>query len=76
MLAVLIGGGVAAFLTGRVGGLPPPELSTLTLIAPDFSVSAAIVGLALPLYLVTMASQNLSGLAVLRAAGYQPEPGR
>jgi len=41
---------------------------------PAFSLSAAI-GLALPLYLVTMASQNLSGLAVLRAAGYDPAPG-
>jgi benzoate membrane transport protein len=74
VLAVLIGGGLAAFLTGRVGGMPPPELSSLTLIAPEFSATA-IIGLALPLYLVTMASQNLSGLAVLRAAGYHPEPG-
>ena len=74
VLAVLVVGGLAAFLTGRVGGLPAPELSTLTLIAPNFSLSSAI-GLALPLYLVTMASQNLSGLAVLRAAGYHPEPG-
>jgi benzoate membrane transport protein len=74
VLAVLIGGGLAAFLTGRVGGLPTPELSTLTLIAPDFTAKA-MIGLALPLYLVTMASQNLSGLAVLRAAGYDPEPG-
>ncbi|MBZ9676641.1 benzoate/H(+) symporter BenE family transporter [Mesorhizobium sp. ES1-1] len=74
VLAVLIGGGLAAFLTGRVGGLPTPELSTLTFVAPEFS-ARAIIGLALPLYLVTMASQNLSGLAVLRAAGYDPEPG-
>ncbi|MBE1707741.1 MULTISPECIES: benzoate/H(+) symporter BenE family transporter [Mesorhizobium] len=74
VLAVLVGGGLAAFLTGRVGGLPTPELSTLTLIAPDFTAKA-MIGLALPLYLVTMASQNLSGLAVLRAAGYHPEPG-
>ncbi|TPM40157.1 benzoate/H(+) symporter BenE family transporter [Mesorhizobium sp. B2-3-4] len=74
VLAVLIGGGLAAFLTGRVGGLPTPELSTLTLIAPVFTAKA-MIGLALPLYLVTMASQNLSGLAVLRAAGYHPEPG-
>ncbi len=74
VLAVLVGGGLAAFLTGRVGGLPAPELSSLTLIAPRFTLSATI-GLALPLYLVTMASQNLSGLAVLRAAGYHPEPG-
>jgi benzoate membrane transport protein len=74
VLAVLVGGGALAFLTGRVGGLPAPELSTLTLIAPSFSLAAA-VGLALPIYLVTMASQNLSGLAVLRAAGYEPAPG-
>ena len=74
VLAVLIGGGALAFFTGRVGGLPTPELSTLTLIAPQFSVQA-IVGLAIPLYLVTMASQNLSGLAVLKADGYDPPPG-
>lgn len=74
VLAVLVGGGVAAFMTGRVGGLPTPELSTLTLIAPEFSASA-VIGLAVPLYLVTMASQNLSGLAVLKADGYDPAPG-
>lgn len=74
VLAVLIGGGVLAVLLGRVAALPAPELSTLTFVAPAFSVSAAI-GLALPLYLVTMASQNLSGLAVLKAAGYEPKPG-
>lgn len=74
VLAVLVGGGVAAFMLGRVGTLPAPELSTLTLVMPSFSLSAT-VGLAIPLYLVTMASQNLSGLAVLKAAGYEPEPG-
>lgn len=73
VLAVLIGGGAAAFLTGRVGGLPTPEISTLTWIWPEFSAGAAF-GLAVPLYLVTMASQNLSGLAVLRASGYEPDP--
>ncbi len=74
VLVVLIGGGAAAFLTGRVGGLPAPELSTLVFTWPEFSL-AGTVGLAIPLYLVTMASQNLSGLAVLRAAGYEPEAG-
>jgi benzoate membrane transport protein len=38
---------------------------------PQFSW-AAMVGLGLPLYLVTMASQNLPGFAVMRACGYQP----
>lgn len=74
VLAVLVGGSAIAFATGRVGGLPTPELSTLTVVVPEFSLVSAI-GLALPLYLVTMASQNLSGLAVLKAAGYEPPAG-
>jgi benzoate membrane transport protein len=36
---------------------------------PVFSLSAAI-SLALPLFVVTMASQNLPGVAAIRAAGY------
>ena len=36
---------------------------------PTFSLSSAL-GVALPLFVVTMASQNLPGLAVLRANGY------
>lgn len=37
--------------------------------APDFTFSA-FVSLALPLFIVTMASQNLPGVAAIRAAGY------
>ncbi len=37
---------------------------------PVFSL-AAIVGIALPLFVVTMASQNLPGVAAQRAAGYR-----
>jgi len=36
---------------------------------PQFSL-AATIGIALPLFVVTMASQNVPGTAVLRAAGY------
>ena len=39
-------------------------------VMPSFSV-AAMVGVALPLFIVTMASQNLPGVAAQRAAGYQ-----
>lgn len=74
VLVVLIGGGLLAWTLGRVGTLPGAELSTLTIVGPEFT-TAALFGLALPLYLVTMASQNLSGLAVLKAAGYEPPPG-
>lgn len=33
---------------------------------------AAMFGIALPLFVVTMASQNIPGIAVLRASGYAP----
>lgn len=36
---------------------------------PQFSLSA-LVSLAIPLFVVTMASQNLPGVAVIRASGY------
>jgi benzoate membrane transport protein len=45
---------------------------SLELTAPVFELSA-IVGLALPLFLVTMASQNVTGMAVLQSFGYKPE---
>ena len=38
--------------------------------APQFSLQA-VMSLALPLFIVTMASQNLPGVAVMRATGYQ-----
>ncbi len=38
-------------------------------VTPAFSL-AAMVGVALPLFVVTMASQNLPGVAAQRAAGY------
>ncbi len=38
--------------------------------APELTFSA-FVSLALPLFIVTMASQNLPGVAAIRAAGYQ-----
>jgi benzoate membrane transport protein len=44
-------------------------------VTPAFDF-AVLVGLGLPLYLVTMASQNLPGFAVLRASGYAAVPTR
>ena len=41
-------------------------------VMPQFTL-AAVVSLALPLFVVTMASQNLPGVAAIRAAGYGPE---
>ncbi|MDW8313748.1 MAG: benzoate/H(+) symporter BenE family transporter [Rhodovarius sp.] len=44
------------------------------LVLPAFD-AAALIGIGLPLFLVTMASQNVPGLAVLAANGYRIEPG-
>ena len=44
------------------------------LVMPEF-VPATLIGLVVPLFLVTMASQNIPGMAVLNANGYRPEPG-
>lgn len=40
-------------------------------VAPEFSVPV-LLGLGVPMYLVTMSSQNMPGTVVLRSAGYQP----
>ena len=76
VLAALGAGLILAFGPGGVAlpAFAPPH-PTLTLIAPDFRLDV-LIGLALPLYLVTMAGQNLPGFATLRAAGYQPPVGQ
>jgi benzoate membrane transport protein len=55
-------------------GLLHLEGVRLALAEPVFTAPAlsarAIVGVALPLFVVTMASQNVPGVAVLRASGY------
>lgn len=45
------------------------QLAEPVLTLPQFSI-AALVGVALPLFIVTMASQNVPGVAVIRASGY------
>ena len=53
----------------QLGSLWPDPV----LVMPSFP-PAAIVGIALPLFIVTMASQNIPGMAVLNANGYRPNP--
>ena len=45
------------------------QISSPIWTAPEWSLSAAI-GVAIPLFIVTMASQNLPGIVVLRSHGY------
>jgi benzoate membrane transport protein len=56
--------------TGRFNaGALTLEWAVPVFTAPSFSF-AAFTSLALPLFIVTMASQNLPGVAAIRAAGY------
>lgn len=76
-LPVVLGAAfVVLALTGRLG-LPPGAglFGALSPVMPAFDWRAA-VSLGLPLFLVTLASQNLPGLVVLRAAGYEPPANR
>ncbi|RUS59935.1 benzoate transporter BenE [Pseudorhodobacter sp. E13] len=74
-LAVLAALATGLALAFGIGEAAAPALSlrlpSLVWIWPEFRASV-LIGLGVPLYLVTMASQNLPGFAVLRAAGYTP----
>ncbi len=69
----VLGVGVAvAALQGQLhlGGIDWAQAWAVPVFtAPQFSL-AATIGIALPLFIVTMASQNLPGVAAQRAAGY------
>lgn len=49
---------------------PAVLLPRVELTAPVFTVGA-LVGVALPLFIVTMASQNVPGIAIMRSFGYE-----
>ena len=69
VLAALVTGVVLAFATGTSPALVPVWPNPV-FIAPVFRPEV-LIGLGLPLYLVTMASQNLPGFATLRAHGFE-----
>ncbi|MEY4268383.1 MAG: hypothetical protein RIS90_2918 [Pseudomonadota bacterium] len=63
-----------AFTQGFPGPVVDFSLTQPVFVAPVFTLGAA-VSLALPLFVVTMASQNLPGVAAIQAAGYGRLPG-
>ena len=68
LIVLAIGVGLAYYL-GMVQPIGELHLSAFTWIPPVFE-PASLIGLGVPLYIVTMASQNLPGFAVLKSAGY------
>lgn len=63
---VVIGVDMVRHGTTIAGSSLLPEVSFTT---PEWSW-AALVGIALPLYIVTMASQNVPGVAIMKSLGY------
>jgi benzoate membrane transport protein len=67
---------VAAVLIAAATDIPPAAFAALgpapLLITPVFTLNTAI-GIGVPLFIVTMASQNVPGLAVMTANGYRPD---
>ena len=71
MLSVLIVGVLLAWQFGHVDTSALQwKMSHFTYIAPSFNLQACI-SIGLPLYIVTMTSQNLPGIAVLKAHNYE-----
>ncbi|KTF16959.1 benzoate/H(+) symporter BenE family transporter [Pseudoalteromonas sp. H105] len=73
MLMVLIAGFVMAGATGQIDTSSWQwKMSEFTFIAPEFNLQA-MISIGIPLYIVTMTSQNLPGIAVMKAHNY-PAP--
>jgi benzoate membrane transport protein len=73
--AAAIVAGVLIFATSHAAPIGWSDFTPHPIfVNPSFSLEA-FVSLALPLFIVTMASQNLPGLAVLSAYDYRPAPG-
>lgn len=71
--AVLVAGCLWAGFSGSFGDLEALDLSISVpeFVAPAFSLPV-LIGVGLPLYIVTMCSQNMPGVVTLRGAGYTP----
>ncbi len=73
MLALLVGAIVAALLGMLDFSQFELQVAVPQWTTPSFSLSAAI-SIGIPLFVVAMASQNIPGLAILRADGYEVPP--
>ncbi|MCS0457539.1 MULTISPECIES: benzoate/H(+) symporter BenE family transporter [Rhizobium] len=59
---------------GALGSIEQALRPPVAFVAPVFNLPA-FISIALPLFIVTMASQNIPGIAVLKVNGYAPKPG-
>jgi len=73
ILALLVGCAIA-YQQGLIESTPIDfSITRPEFVMPEFSLQA-FIGVTVPLFIVTMASQNLPGLTVLRASDYKDTP--
>lgn len=73
--AVVAAAIVVVLNTGDAQVMPNVLVAAPVWTTPAFSIESAI-GIGVPLFIVTMATQNIPGIAVMRSFGYAPVPGR
>lgn len=73
--AVVAAALVVVLNAGDASVTPARWLAAPVWTSPSFSL-ASTIGIAIPLFIVTMATQNIPGIAVMRSFGYTPAPGR
>jgi benzoate membrane transport protein len=70
VLALLVGVAYAAVAGQMVWSSVSFSFAVPVFVMPQFTLPA-VISLAIPLFVVTMASQNLPGVAAIRATGYE-----
>jgi benzoate membrane transport protein len=71
VVLTLLGGVAYAAVTGQMAWSSVSlSFAVPVFVMPQFSLGA-VINLAIPLFVVTMASQNLPGVAAIRATGYE-----
>ncbi|NIF32010.1 benzoate/H(+) symporter BenE family transporter [Enterobacter sp. Cy-643] len=71
VVVAMLAGLLICFISGELhAGSVPVSVVTPEFIAPSFSL-ASLLGIGVPFFLVTMASQNAPGVATLAASGYK-----
>ncbi|WP_368040184.1 benzoate/H(+) symporter BenE family transporter [Ruegeria atlantica] len=73
--AVVAAAIVVVLNAGEASVTPSHLVAAPVWMMPNFSL-ASIIGISIPLFIVTMATQNIPGIAVMRSFGYTPAPGR
>ncbi|WP_298853362.1 benzoate/H(+) symporter BenE family transporter [uncultured Ruegeria sp.] len=73
--AVVAAAIIVSLNAGNAQLMPDRLIAAPVWTMPSFSIASAF-GIGLPLFIVTMATQNIPGVAVMRSYGFAPVPGQ